>query len=447
MKKNLTSWLFRTYLNLDSPPDEAPFHNFGADFAAEELFANREYPRIQAVIMPSFREELAKASDMQHAYTLFLQSLPKNSNHSRWKRLQEFVVQYPKLPHTQRALVLRVLCKLCLYDEVQRLESGSLVRMQVDDAEIQYHYILSHYAKMLDGKKHAYALKQFEILRELAPIGSLARLNATYQLVVQNVKHLYDVQAVDYWQVKHKMELESIKDKVDPFVFTQMLARFYRVGGFVQQMNNDSAEVVHQMDKAEQHARELFNWTSEESRLQHIYDICAKEILYPVLESRTKEALWLKDLGLAHKRVERLCELAPYDCRAYLQLGEVLVELNEIEEALEAYRKAAFLAPPGEEVAYFMMGQCYQRMGKDVDAHFDYMKALELDPQGISSREELKKLCEYQQSCLSKLTLNWISANYSDSDYAAAANTVKPYQVQQLNEQAVSSSPSAVDGG
>jgi hypothetical protein len=50
------------------------------------------------------------------------------------------------------------------------------------------------------------------------------------------------------------------------------------------------------MDKSELYARKLFTIKSKDTVINDAYVILAKEMLYPVLESRIQEALWLKDL-------------------------------------------------------------------------------------------------------------------------------------------------------
>lgn len=434
---NFKLWLFSPYLNLNKPPVTAPFHVFGPDFTADELLLNKRLPRIQAVIMPSFRKELARDVGNLNYDIHFANDLPSQLRSERWNELCNLIQHYKTLSDWQRATLLRILCKLCFYREVQMLESGYSSPKSEDQAEINYQLILSKYAQSVDHENSEYSLSLFENLIELSPKGSLPRVNATYQMVVQNVKHHYDMVAVEFWQGKHAEELEYIKDNVHPFVFTQLVTRFHRVGGFVPQMKKDKQGVQAEMQKSEASARSLFLFKGQDDTESFVFNIVAKEMLYPVLESRTKEALWLEDFDLAYERVSELAMLCPSDARANLQLGEVLMDLGKTEEALAAYERAAFLSPPGAEVAHFMLGQCYESTGQKQKALIAYMQAIEKDPDGISSYESLQALVDVADRSKQDLPLlvsAWLDQVAQENAARKVQNTVQAYQGRQLNE-------------
>jgi tetratricopeptide (TPR) repeat protein len=72
-----------------------------------------------------------------------------------------------------------------------------------------------------------------------------------------------------------------------------------------------------------------------------------------------------------------------------LQLGDVFIALEKPEQALAAYRRAARLAPPGREIAWFMAGQCYEVLDDLESACDAYLASLQADPLGISAAERL----------------------------------------------------------
>jgi tetratricopeptide (TPR) repeat protein len=163
------------------------------------------------------------------------------------------------------------------------------------------------------------------------------------------------------------------------------VSRFYRAAAFVPQRRGDHAEVVRMMDQAEHFALALRPTTEAQKLLQ-------LENLYPVMESRAKEALWLGDLDLALTRAERLVELDPFDSRVWLELGQVRLERNEWAAAAEAYAVAATLGPPSSAVGRHMAGVCFRHLGQPLLATFFFKAAIDVDPQAISPHDEIQRL-------------------------------------------------------
>jgi tetratricopeptide (TPR) repeat protein len=165
------------------------------------------------------------------------------------------------------------------------------------------------------------------------------------------------------------------------------MSRSYRVAGFIPQMKRDKEGTVRDMDLAEKYAREMDFGTE----LQRAY---AKELLYPVLESRIKEALWIGDLDLALSRAIMHRDNHPLDSRVWVHTAETHLQRDEIPEALTCFLEAARLAPPGGEVARFMAGQCYEELDELPSALDSYLAALQIDPLGISAAEGIVRVSE-----------------------------------------------------
>jgi tetratricopeptide (TPR) repeat protein len=139
------------------------------------------------------------------------------------------------------------------------------------------------------------------------------------------------------------------------------------------------------MDLAERHARAIVPTGEAQELLQ-------RENLYPVLESRTKEALWLGDLDLALDYAQRLIELDPYDSRAWLELGQIRLERKEPAAAAEAYAVAATLGHPSGTVGRHMAGLCFRDLGQPLLAAFLFKLAIDVDPRAISPHDEIQRL-------------------------------------------------------
>jgi tetratricopeptide (TPR) repeat protein len=141
------------------------------------------------------------------------------------------------------------------------------------------------------------------------------------------------------------------------------------------------------MDICQSLAEELTRECKNESERLSAYDT-----LITVFESRTKEALWLGDIDLAEERAKKMVAMEPLYSRYRLQLGEILLKQNKFEEAAKIYRSATRLGPPGMAIAWFMAGQCHERL-REIDIACDcYLASLQMDELAISAVEKINKL-------------------------------------------------------
>jgi tetratricopeptide (TPR) repeat protein len=311
--------------------------------------------------------------------------LPARLQSSRWQRLCEAARSFASLPLRARTRVAWTLSKLCLQGAAIDLIPPSVaedVGKSGDHAALAFVRCYSRYRMNVDDRSAPYSIDEMRHVAAESPPG-IARVDANYQMVVQHVKHTGDLGEVERWQEQHRSAIESSRSEFDDFTYLFTMSRFHRVGGFIPQMRSQRTPLVQEMDRSEQFALAL-------PRPDATYAIAADEVLYPVLESRTKEALWLGDTDLALERARRAMELSPHDARAWLQLGQVHVERDAYVDALAAYRRAASLAPPGREIAWYMAGQCWEALD-DLDSACDaYLVALQADPLGISAAEALE---------------------------------------------------------
>jgi tetratricopeptide (TPR) repeat protein len=174
---------------------------------------------------------------------------------------------------------------------------------------------------------------------------------------------------------------------LDDFTYKHLTDIYYRAAVFVSILKDEQRAAVEEMDLCEAVAKEL----TQESKTE-VERIAAHENLTTVFESRTKEALWLKDFDLAEERARKLVEMDPLYPRYRLQLGEILIKQSKIEEALMMYRSAARLGPPGTAIAWFMAGQCHEKLENPELACDCYLASVKLDSLAISAIERLTKL-------------------------------------------------------
>jgi tetratricopeptide (TPR) repeat protein len=206
--------------------------------------------------------------------------------------------------------------------------------------------------------------------------------NASAMVFVQKAKtHAPLTELID-WSKRFEKAFASLADEGDKFEAQLFKSRFYRGMGFLPQQAGERKELIHTMDLAERYARDLKPTTAAQ-------EILYVENLHAVMESRTKEALWLNDVELAESRATEVTRVDPYDSKGWAELGQTRYFREAWEGAAQAYVVAAMLGPPASSIARHMAAVCFRKLGLDFLAAFLFKETLEIDPLGISPREEI----------------------------------------------------------
>jgi tetratricopeptide (TPR) repeat protein len=113
-------------------------------------------------------------------------------------------------------------------------------------------------------------------------------------------------------------------------------------------------------------------------------EIAPDSLYYPMLEVQT--AINLGRIGEVESAIARLRVLtrrAPEEVDAWTALGDLWREVDENEQAVDAYDRAVALVDDDDERLvdiYFARGVCHQSLGSWEDAEDDFQAALALDP-------------------------------------------------------------------
>jgi tetratricopeptide (TPR) repeat protein len=291
----------------------------------------------------------------------------------------------------QQCRLVLLLHSLCFYplisDYIPDIPEGAIAN-NPDLAELAYRLASVRYVLSLPDHVADYGhadLSQLERIATVAPPDQPVSLNAALKILVHKAKIGASVEDLSQWRARSESILDVALAKSDAFTSALLLSRFYRSAAFVPQRRGDRAEVVRMMELAERHALEMAP-ADEAQQLLHL------ENLYPVIESRTKEALWLEDLDLALTRAQRLVDLDPYDSRAWLELGQMRLQRNEYAQAAEAYAVAATVGPPSSAVGRHMAGLCFRHLGQPLLAAYFFTSSIEIDPLAISPHDEIQRL-------------------------------------------------------
>ena len=346
--------------------------------------------RLQRVLPHSFRNSLLRETNLPAYRVADPCELPQELRSSRWQQLCDHLINYDCLDTQQRADVLGLLGALCLYPAITKyaheMSASEIARGGAHEAVA---YARANARFMLNRDYGTpYHIDEFALIAANAPMGSIARFDSQIHMIVQSARIAQDVDAVEHWSSLALDELKKTKAAHDGFTYSLLTSRYYRAAAFALRCVATGTSLL---------ARWILLRSMRKACLNRrkCIEFLADENFYPLLQSRTKEALWLEDLDLAEDRARRVVEIDPLDPRAQIELGEVLVLKDDFEKAASAYRSAAELGPPGTAIAWFMAGQCYEKLGLVEHACGSYLSALRVDPLGIAAVERLMDVAEH----------------------------------------------------
>jgi cytochrome c-type biogenesis protein CcmH/NrfG len=95
--------------------------------------------------------------------------------------------------------------------------------------------------------------------------------------------------------------------------------------------------------------------------------------------------------GQLQGQIQKLQEMVsqnPQDVRAWVQLGNMLMDTHSYQEAIDAYQKSLALDPKNINVMVDM-GTCYRNIGQPQKAVEEYKKALAINPDHINAHRNL----------------------------------------------------------
>jgi tetratricopeptide (TPR) repeat protein len=309
----------------------------------------------------------------------------------RWRSVCKALDLWPELTTDQQCRLARMLHALCFYSLISSLIPDipeTEIAADADRAELAYLRASARYMLNLPNRSVDYVdadLSELERIVAVVPRDHVVAISGALLILVHKAKTGAPVEELVEWRARAERILEAALAKSDDFARALWLSRYHRAAAFVPQRQGDRAEVIRMMDLAEHYGLAMVP-TGAGQELRQL------ENLYPVIESRTKEALWLGDMDLALAHAQRLIKLDPYDSRAWLELGQVRLKRKECAPAAEAYAAAAMLGPPSTAVGRHMAGLCYRDLGQPLLAAYFFQAAIETDSRAISPHDEIQRL-------------------------------------------------------
>jgi tetratricopeptide (TPR) repeat protein len=414
----VSGWLHRPYIDLGPAPQTPPNHTAALEMDCASLFDDLATPWFWSSLNPSFRTVLVADVGLPGLARRSPAELAGQWMSPRWRTLTELVRGFADLDLPTRVKVARMLNRLCFFRLTRDLLPDSVADAagtSAAAAQLAWCRAIAGYKLWLEDEEPGYSLAEFDRLATTA--GShVMRISAHYQLVVQHVKHHNDVDTAEHWQRRHHTLIEELRPELDEQDYLMAMSRSYRVAGFIPQMRADAAGMVRDMELAQEYALRMDRSTDLNRRY-------AVEMLYPVQESRIKEALWLRDLDLALARATEHRDAHRLDARVWVHLGNVQVKREEYAEALLTFQEAVRLSPPGGEVGRFMVGQLLEEADRPQEALDAYLGALRVDPLGTASANRALEVAETLGSGVSAWARKVVEAH---KDLRARAETARP---------------------
>ncbi|HZR85293.1 MAG TPA: hypothetical protein VFB02_00730 [Bradyrhizobium sp.] len=390
LDSRFSTWLLRPYLDL-AEFNGGPLHAQNLEESWHSFVEPDRPPFIpQRALSPGFRIQLAQEAGPAYAVTDPRQ-LPDNLCSDRWRRLCAALNDWSSLGGHEQCRLASLLHSMCFYQPLLDLipDGPFEARRAAPDAlRLAFWRASAHYVHHLPERTSNYPSADMSIFEDIAlnaPDAVPECFNATAKVFVHKAKNRCELADLVTWGSRFENALVRAIAGADEFTTGLLTSRFYRGLGFLPQLAGERTEVKRTMDLAECHARNIKPGTPA----QHL--LC-RENLHAVMESRSKEALWLGDKDEALSRSLEVINVDPCDSKAWAELGEIRYLRQEWREASEAYATAAMLGPPASALGRHMAGLCFKKLGQDMLAAFFFQDALDRDPLGISPRHRINEL-------------------------------------------------------
>lgn len=388
------TWSHRPYFDL-SPYQSGAWHIQGIDYSYRNLVSEVRDTNTSSVnpvtlVHPaSFREQLIRETGLFQYPINDPLTLPDELRTERWRVLCEHLEHYRELSPATQLKTINLLSSLCFHETII-----SYIPAITDEnigrdptfARLAYSRAMSKILCQEDiGTSEN--LEDFQRIVQYASKESLEVFGAAVELIALHATVFRDIAAVAHWREVAREKLDHLETIRGNFEFKRLTSVYHRAAVFAPLLRGERQTVIREMDICQSLAEELTRECKNETER-----IAAHENLTTVFESRTKEALWLGEIDIAEERAKKMVAMEPLYSRYRLQLGEILLKQNKFEEAAKIYRSATRLGPPGMAIAWFMAGQCHERL-REIDIACDcYLASLQMDELAISAVEKINKL-------------------------------------------------------
>lgn len=372
-----------------------------------------------------FREHLVQHTHSSDFIGKSPLDVPLHAQSDNWRMLCEACSNFSNLAPAQQARVLWVLTHMGFHDYVLAL-GGRPTKAAISEdhaqADLAACIALAQYTLYQGGEGASTGeMTYVKLVADQAPKGSQASMDATYWLAQYHIKYKSDVNNAREVLARHLDHINAFAGQADEHDYHVYMSRYHRIYAMLPQLETEYEGMSSHMESALLHA----NKASSKSDRQSLEKRILKLAFY---ESWFKEALILGNYDLAESRAKEIVKDNPAYPSLYVLLGQISVELGKVDQAISAYRTATRLGPPCLEIAWFMLGQCYE-FRKEYELAADaYMESLKYDPLAISA---IKKLAAVAKKVDTPYLKSW-SKQYHQQLEALAKRKKEPVGTAQV---------------
>jgi len=299
LDSRFSTWLLRPYLDL-AEFNGGPLHVQNLEECWRSFVEPGSLPFVpQRALSPGFRIQLAREAGQAYVVT-DPRRLSENLRSDRWRRLCVALDKWTFLRGDEKCRLVSLLHSMCLYQTLLDLiphdhfEAG---RAAPETLQLAFWRASAHFIHDLPERTSDYNTADMSVFEDIAlnaPTAVPECFNATAKVFVHKAKTCCEIADLVRWSKRFEKALVHTIAGADKFTTGLFTSRFYRGLGFLPQLAGDRNEVKRTMDLAESHARNIKPGTSAQLLLY-------RENIHAVMESRTKEALWLGDkMKLSH---------------------------------------------------------------------------------------------------------------------------------------------------
>jgi tetratricopeptide (TPR) repeat protein len=349
-------------------------------------------PMMQRTLPPAFRQTLFEQAGLA-GLPAATAVLPIPCGNPEWDLLADGVNRFGSHEPEEQLLLSQVLSSLAMYEAVVLLlnrHSNCRPRASAIEAELSYTFAFSEYMLFLGGTEFCGPSRFARIARN-APKASRAAFASNLKLLVYAGKNDANVSAVKRYSRSARSALDGIQRELDQFAAQIWESRYWRAASFEPFLVGAFADCFKQLEFS-QSAGENADPTTERER------IVRQENFIPILESTGRVAMKVNDLQFANELAQKRVDSDPDDALGHIDLGNSLFRLGRWESAALEYMTAASLGPPGTEIAWYLAGESFERLGDASAAADMYITSLSVDSGGIAPRIALRRLAQRHPS-------------------------------------------------
>ena len=386
----------RPYWELRVPSAlEYPRHSLTPLIAWDALLENKE-PWFQTLYTQRgmngrFREEIYFGCTAPADQTLdhLLSSLRVDTNSSCTAVQRLLAMRNQTEAPLRLALIARTLGALGYYAEAVELLNFTQ-KIEIDTIDLEYAastwlYLIHVYNRVLlqSNAERIYIScpDRDESYRVKLSVANIALVDAARRK---------DMEAVRTWLVRTNDSLNCVLKSAEFSCFEKNLSisRVLRATSFYPFLIDDRQNLRKQAEECKKSAIDIV----PQSALQEDLKL---DNMYAMLETMSRIYEYLEEPDKAISYMEEIVSFDPFDCKAWMQVGDVRSRLGAPRETVViAYKKAIKYGVPSAQLAAYKLGHIYEQMSDLPNALSAYIKAIRFDPFGISALERITYLAQ-----------------------------------------------------